>query len=564
MSTLTPGVRDALVTLLEAAPDYVPEPAPTEDMPDATVPESGAWQAKITLLADVQPERVRWLWWRRIPLGKLTLIDGDPGDGKSTLTLDLAARVTLGREMPDGTASDLSGPGGVVLLSAEDGPADTIRPRFDAAGGDVRRIAVLECAVAGDRERSLTLADLPLIEAAIVQLDARLVVIDPLMAYLGGETNSYRDQDVRAVLSPLARLAERYGVAIVVVRHFAKGATTKVLYKGGGSIGITGAVRAEMMVARDPEEPDGPRRILAQTKSNLGPFPSALAFRLETTANEVAHIVWEGETHHTAEALVAAPPDRDERDAQSEAEEVLRHILAAGRIDVATATAEAKKAGVSERTLKRAKKTLGVVSERNGFGPGAVWFWHLATDGETSKGATDTHSGPYQKDGTLCENTAPYDAYQEEATPAHDVETPHEKPTPEDVAWAKAHIESGALSFAAADMQRIRRLCGGTFDTRSWRAELCERYGWPPPPPLVTPDPTPGEGMLPDSPAQYTREQMRIWLDYAAKQSHLAVIPAGVVQYGTVRGVPRHTDESPAMYVARLQAALPPYQGAET
>lgn len=367
------GTSERLTGLADATRDYVASEHPPPQ-------DTGEWTPKITLLSDVAPEQVRWLWPGYIPLGKLTVIDGDPGNGKSTVMCDIAARVSTGRAMPDGTSSDLEGPAGVVLLSAEDGPADTIRPRLDAAAADVTRVALLECAVSGERERGITLADLDHIEAAILAVSAGLVVVDPLMAFLGGETNSYRDQDMRAVLAPLARLADRTGAAIVVIRHFSKGQTANVLYRGGGSIGIIGAARVGLVIAPDPDEPDGPRRVLAVAKSNLAIKPPAMAYRLVQAANGVAYAAWEGATHHTAAMLTGPQSDDEERNAQTDAASVLRDILAGGAMPADEVKAEAKRAGVSERTLWRAKAKIGIRSRKDGFGDGARWLWELPPD----------------------------------------------------------------------------------------------------------------------------------------------------------------------------------------
>ena len=388
------GTPDRLIALAGATREYdASEHPPARD--------TGEWEAKITLLSDVQPEQVRWLWPGYIPLGKLTVIDGDPGNGKSTVMCDIAARVSTGRAMPDGSVSDLDGPAGVVLLSAEDGPADTIRPRLDAAGADVARVALLECAVSGERERGITLADLDHIETAIAAVGAGLVVIDPLMAFLGGETNSYRDQDMRAVLAPLARLADRTGAAMVVIRHFNKGQAANVLYRGGGSIGIIGAARVGLVIAPDPDELDSPRRVMAVAKSNLAVKPPAMAYRLVQAANGVAYAVWEGATHHTAAMLTNAPPDDEERNAQTDAASVLREILAGGALPADDVKAEAKRAGVSERTLWRAKGKIGIRSRKEGYGDGARWMWELPPE-ETKSAAQ--RSVP--KDAEACQSNA--------------------------------------------------------------------------------------------------------------------------------------------------------------
>src|ERR687890_334782 len=207
-----------------------------------------------TLLSEVEPEQVEWLWPGRLPLGKLSVLDGDPGLGKSVLTLDVAARVSAGLELPDGQRCE---PAGVVLLSAEDGLADTVRPRLDAAGADTQRVVALSSVPDGKTERSLSIPeDLPALERAIRRVEASLVVVDPVMAFLSGNTNSHKDQDVRRALAPLAKLAERTGAAILIVRHLNKASGGETTHRGGGSIGIIGAARSGLVVAEDPEDPE--------------------------------------------------------------------------------------------------------------------------------------------------------------------------------------------------------------------------------------------------------------------------------------------------------------------
>jgi len=537
---------DALTALLATTPDYTPP----DTAPDAApITSAGEWQPRLVRLSDVEPQPVRWMWKGYLPLGKLVVVDGDPGLGKSTVLLDIAARLTTARPMPDGTPG-LDTPVGVVLLSAEDDAGDTLRPRLDAAGGDATRVVHVPCAERDNgEERSVTLADISLLARAIDEYDARLVVVDPIMAYLGSETNSYRDQDVRGVLAPLTRLAAEKGCTVVAIRHFSKVQTGNVLHKGGGSIGIIGAARVGIVIARDPED-DG-RCIVAVAKSNVGKIPPALAYRIHETPDETSYVVWEGTTAHTATQLIALPPDADERSARDEIADALRAALASGPRPAEAVKREVKSAtGSTDKQLRTARERLGVVPNRAGFGPGSIVQWQLpiAIDAhDTSIGAIDAHTQEQASMGT----------YEGEGASMGDA-------TPEDIAWAKTHIESGARSFIAADMARVRRLCGGTFDTRTWRADVCAQYDWPPPPPFATPDPTRGEGSQEDSPARYTREQMQTWLDHAAKQSHLADIPGGVLHWGTVRGIQRRTDELPATYAARLRAAFPPYQGTGT
>lgn len=328
----------------------------------------------------IAAQSVRWLWPGRIPFGKVTVLDGDPGLGKSVVTLDIAARLSRGAGMPDGARVDLAGPQGVVLLTAEDDIADTVRPRLETAGADLERIAALVRLRDEQGERLPTLADLDSVGRAIRTVDAALVIIDPLMAYLPDERDAHRDHDIRRALAPVVALAARTGVAMIVVRHLNKSsAGLNPVYRGGGSIGIIGAARSGLLVAPDPDAPDSGRRILAVTKSNLSAPVPALAYRIEAPEG-VAHVVWEGFTAHTAAALLALPELPAERTALDEATEFLTEILAQGAALSATEVkAAARQAGIAERTLDRARHRAGVVARREGFGPGATYVWVACT-----------------------------------------------------------------------------------------------------------------------------------------------------------------------------------------
>lgn len=345
---------------------------------------TGSSSPLLTRMSDVEPEAVRWLWPGRIPLGKLTVLDGDPGLGKSFLTLDLAARVSQGWLMPDGARSDVGGPAGVVLCSAEDGLADTIRPRLDAAGADCKRVVALEAVrhtatdSAGEEQShdsEVTLGHVEMIEKAIGEAVAVLMIVDPLMAFLPTGTDAHKDAEVRSTLRPLSAVAERTGAAVVVVRHLNKAAGGNPLYRGGGSIGITGAARSVLLVARDPDDPSGERRILAVTKTNLAAPAVSLAYRI--AAGDGAPVLsWEGRTEHTAAGLLAASHTGTDGTQKDTAAEWLRLVLADGPMLVDDLKKEAAAAGVAWRTLERAKKQVGVIARRSGFsGP---WEWLLS------------------------------------------------------------------------------------------------------------------------------------------------------------------------------------------
>jgi hypothetical protein len=325
------------------------------------------------LLSEVEPERVDWLWRGRIPKGKLTLIDGDPGLGKSALVVDCAARKSVGGQWPDGAPCEL---GGVVICSAEDGLADTIRPRLDAAGGDPEKVLALGTLLEDGNERLISIPeDIPVIERGIERVDAGVVFIDPLMAFLSGRHNAHKDQDVRRALAPLAGMAERTGAAVAVVRHLNKATGGSPLYRGGGSIGIVGAARSALLVARHPE--DEGRRVLAPLKSNLAQAASSLAFSLTGADNGAVRVEWLGETTYSADALLSAPIDPEERSALDEAKEYLYDALKDAPRWSKAVKEEASEVGISEITLKRAKRELGVRSEKEADGS---WTWRLPQD----------------------------------------------------------------------------------------------------------------------------------------------------------------------------------------
>lgn len=361
------GTREELLRLAAEAEDWTP--------PDAAAP---APLAVVRRLADVQPEAVMWLWPGWLPRGKLALLDGDPGLGKSLITLDLAARVTTGAPMPDGTGG--GEPAGVVILTAEDDLSDTVRPRLDAAGADVSKIAALTAVRrttdgGGEVLDTPTLLDLEALRQAIAFVSAALVIIDPLMAYLPGQVDSHRDQDVRRVLAPLAALAAETNAAVLVVRHLSKTTVGNPLYRGGGSIGIMGAARAGLIVGKDPEDPTGEQRVLAVTKCNLAAPPPGLAYRL--AADGPVRVEWLGQTALTADALLAAPPGGEERTALADAEAFLRAFLADGPVEAKTIQARAREAGIAEPTLRRAKARVGVEAFLTGFGAAGRWHWRL-------------------------------------------------------------------------------------------------------------------------------------------------------------------------------------------
>jgi hypothetical protein len=355
----------------------------------------------LTTLADVPPREVTWLWPGRLARGKLAILDGDPGLGKSLVTLDWAARVTRGLPFPDqspGTAAD------VLIVNCEDGVADTIRPRLEALGANLDRVHLFHGPNIEGHEFLPSLPrDLFRLEKAIERCQAALVVIDPIMVFLDDTVVSSNDQSVRQALSPLSNVAERTSAAVVLVRHLNKTGGAKAVYRGGGSIGIIGACRSAWLIARHPS--DEHQRVLAQIKNNLAKPQPSLSYELVSDEHDQPQVAWLGIVEIAADELVGAAAAVADLPALERAVGLLREALANGPRPVAELIAELSKQHVSRATLFRAKKEAGVESllEKNATGCRALWRLADAPPADR-KGDDDTaaylrglldESGPY-------------------------------------------------------------------------------------------------------------------------------------------------------------------------
>ena len=366
-----------LVAVLQAAAEVAEPPAPMG--------------AVFRRFSEIEPREVDWLWLYRIPSGRLTLLNGRPGQGKSFLTAELAAHVTTGRPWPDGTPCPC---GDVVMMNAEDDPHDTTRPRLDWQGADVARVISLTAKRAKGRdgvvrESGLTLADLPEIEQALDAANSpKLLVVDPVGSYTGGATNTDKDNQVRAVLAPLAKLAADRGVAVVVVTHTRKAAATAADDKVGGSVGFVGIARSVLHLMPDaddvpaPDEKRKPRRLLMPGKGNLGPSPSGLAFDIVPVlgVRAAATLRWcEGEVEGDADSRYAREGRGGDDGSGGVLEEVkawLADLLEDAPMPGGEVEALAKAEGHSKATLRRAKKALGVEAKKAGPPP-LPWLWWL-------------------------------------------------------------------------------------------------------------------------------------------------------------------------------------------
>lgn len=318
---------------------------------------------EITKASEIEVKSVEWLWYPYIPYGKVTVVQGDSGDGKSTFILKLAAMLTKGEPMPftDGTGQK---PVNVIYQSTEDDADDTIVPRFIKAGGDTDRLLFIS-----EKERYLSFSDERLLEA-IRQTKAKLIILDPLSAYIGEGTSINSANEVRSQFRPLIEIAKEQGCAIVIVHHMNKAIGQKALNRGVGSVDVPAAARSVLLIARtDKERPN--ERILAQVKSNLSPTGSAILFSLDENG-----IVWLEETSKTADEVLGnmfASVGRPDEQMQK-AKDMLSQILADRLPKPQSEVMEKLKAlGVSESTAKRAKSLLKIRSVKQG----AQWFWVL-------------------------------------------------------------------------------------------------------------------------------------------------------------------------------------------
>lgn len=371
---------------------------PPETQRSAQGPPSGNGERpklglRLTALSDVPAERVRWLWPGRLARGKVHIIDGDPGLGKGTLCADVAARISTGQEWPDGLANLV---GTIVWLGAEDGAADTIRPRVDVAGGDASKVHVLH----GGNGRVGQLPQLPEdsgeLHRIVRDVEATVLVIDPLMAFLSGQFNAHRDQDVRHALSPLYEIADRTGVAVILVRHLNKSGGTNALYRGGGSIGIAGATRLAHLVTLDPDdnagEPGRRCRLLVSGKNNLGAPAPTLRFRIVAAPHSIAgsagRVEWLGASRVSAYDVFGESPEDERRSERTEAMDWLRDQLSDGEWHEAKPLADAGHKEFSKATFRRSREALKargeVEDKREGFGPGSKMLWRLCPPEEGS------------------------------------------------------------------------------------------------------------------------------------------------------------------------------------
>jgi putative DNA primase/helicase len=363
--------------------------------------------------SDLQPEKLVWVWPGRIPEGKLVLVGGPPGLGKSQLTAFMAATISNGGDWPCNEGS--TAVGSVIFMSAEDGIEDTIVPRLMAAGADLDRVHIVASATKPDGTGRKTFSlktDVDLLEAKANEIrDVRLIIVDPISAYMGGSDGN-GNVETREVLEPLAEMANRLHIAVVAVTHLNKGGgggNQTALNRFSGSIAFIAAARAAFAVLEDPENDE--RRFLLQAKNNLGPKCKGLVFRMEQRAvsegivsSNIVFFENEQVSQSIDEALTASEKrggDGSQTNGKEDIAEFLTEVLAAGPVDVLEVERQARLAGLlgdnkrirENKSFRAARKQLGVLSKHDGFGPGSRYVLSLPGHPCATKKPMRAHSG---------------------------------------------------------------------------------------------------------------------------------------------------------------------------
>ena len=321
---------------------------------------------KLINMEQVEVEKIDWLLYPFIPFGKVTIVQGDPGEGKTTMVLQIIAKLTKGEAvLPSGSdepaleekTMDLE-PVNVIYQTAEDGLGDTIKPRLLSAGADCSRVMVID-----DNDQALTMMDARL-EEVIIQTKARLVVLDPIQGFLGADVDMHRANEIRPLMKRVAVLAEKYHCAIILIGHMNKNSNGKSSYRGLGSIDFQAAARSVLIVGRIKDEPE--IRVVCHVKSSLAPEGKSIAFRLDKDTG----FEWIGEYDISADDLLSG----DNRGQKiHEAKEFLKEILVSGSVAQTKVAEEAESRGIKKKTLWNAKKELEIESVKIGN----QWFWML-------------------------------------------------------------------------------------------------------------------------------------------------------------------------------------------
>ena len=320
-------------------------------------------ELKLIHMEDVVSKEVEWLWYPYIPYGKITIIEGDPGEGKTTLVLKLAAALSRGLPLPCDDDKEYE-PIHIIYQTAEDGIEDTIKPRLEKAGADCSMIRVID-----ETDKELSMTD-DRLEQAIIETKARLIILDPIQAYIGATVDMHRANEIRPVLKHLGIIAEKHNCAIILIGHMNKASGSKSTYRGLGSIDIQATARSVLLVARLRDKPN--IRIMAHDKSSLAPAGDAIGFEM-TEDNGMVCI---GPYDITIDELLSGNEGRGKRKLDI-AENFIKEYFGSNKVIPSNEIMmEAAKRSIKRNTLLSAKKKLGITSDKEKAEDGTIyWTW---------------------------------------------------------------------------------------------------------------------------------------------------------------------------------------------
>ena len=320
-------------------------------------------ELKLIHMEDVVSKEVEWLWYPYIPYGKITIIEGDPGEGKTTLVLKLAAALSRGLPLPCDYDKEYE-PIHIIYQTAEDGIEDTIKPRLEKAGADCSMIRVID-----ETDKELSMTD-DRLEQAIIETKARLIILDPIQAYIGATVDMHRANEIRPVLKHLGTIAEKHNCAIILIGHMNKASGSKSTYRGLGSIDIQATARSVLLVARLRDKPN--IRIMAHDKSSLAPAGDAIGFEM-TEDNGMVCI---GPYDITIDELLSGNEGRGKKKLDI-AENFIKEYFGSNKVIPSNEIMmEAAKRSIKRNTLLSAKKKLGITSDKEKAEDGTIyWTW---------------------------------------------------------------------------------------------------------------------------------------------------------------------------------------------
>lgn len=320
-------------------------------------------ELKLIHMEDVVSKEVEWLWYPYIPYGKITIIEGDPGEGKTTLVLKLAAALSRGLPLPCDDDKEYE-PIHIIYQTAEDGIEDTIKPRLEKAGADCSMIRVID-----ETDKELSMTD-DRLEQAIIETKARLIILDPIQAYIGATVDMHRANEIRPVLKHLGIIAEKHNCAIILIGHMNKASGSKSTYRGLGSIDIQATARSVLLVARLRDKPN--IRIMAHDKSSLAPAGDAIGFEI-TEDNGMVCI---GPYDITIDELLSGNEGRGKKKLDI-AENFIKEYFGTNKVIPSNEIMmEAAKRSIKRNTLLSAKKKLGITSDKEKLEDGTIyWTW---------------------------------------------------------------------------------------------------------------------------------------------------------------------------------------------